>query len=177
MHVYHHPSAGLLGIFALQRPVLAARSSNKHLDEPCFETCEMTLSPTKFQESNVAGIDSYAPLPFRRALCENCLAQTSLYLCTSLYCTVTERNIGLDAENATCLTSHNKSLPSFDEITAGYNADKISRLQHLEQQEAYGIFEEVVLPSERYFGLVFDTLVRVIPLSHRNIPYSKNCSS
>lgn len=72
--------------------------------------------------------------------------------------------VGLNAQNSTCQLSRNATLPPFHIIVDRYTDDEISRLRRLDKAEAESglVLMEVVVPSERYFGLAFDTLVRIL---------------
>ncbi|RYP74410.1 hypothetical protein DL771_003077 [Monosporascus sp. 5C6A] len=132
----------------------AEASRRAPLEAPCFEACQWTLRPIRFNDS--AGT---APSPRVRA-CESLLGLTSLYLCAAVYCTAGERTAGLDYLNATCQTSARSPIPPFGDIVANRTDDDIARVRRLQQAEweDAAAFAEPVVPSDAFFGLAFDTL-------------------
>ncbi|RYP05445.1 hypothetical protein DL764_003794 [Monosporascus ibericus] len=124
------------------------------LEAPCFEACQWTLRPIRFNDS--AGT---SPSPRVRA-CESLLGLTSLYLCAAVYCTAGERIAGLDYLNATCQASVQSPIPPFDDVVANRTDDDIARVRRLRQAEWEDAvtFAEPVIPSDAFFGLAFDTL-------------------
>ncbi|RYP34632.1 hypothetical protein DL767_004192 [Monosporascus sp. MG133] len=132
----------------------AEASRRAPLEAPCFEACQWTLRPIRFNDS--AGT---SPSPRVRA-CESLLDLTSLYLCTAVYCTAGERTAGLDYLNATCQASARSPIPPFDDVAANHTDDDIARVRRLRQAEweDAATFAEPVIPSDAFFGLAFDTL-------------------
>ncbi|RYP91316.1 hypothetical protein DL770_002550 [Monosporascus sp. CRB-9-2] len=132
----------------------AEASRKAPLEAPCFEACQWTLRPIRFNDS--AGT---SPSPRVRA-CESLLDLTSLYLCAAVYCTAGERTAGLDYLNATCQASVRSPIPPFDDVVANHTDGDIAgvrRLQQAEWEDA-ATFAEPVIPSDAFFGLAFDTL-------------------
>ncbi|RYO96839.1 hypothetical protein DL765_011412 [Monosporascus sp. GIB2] len=132
----------------------AEASRRAPLEAPCFEACQWTLRPIRFNDG--AGT---SPSPRVRA-CESLLDLTSLYLCAAAYCTAGERTAGLDYLNATCQTSVGSPIPPWNDVVAndtdGYIA-RVRRLMQAEWEDA-ATFAEPVIPSDAFFGLAFDSL-------------------
>ena len=114
----------------------------------------MMLRPIKFTDS-----DGGVP---RVKQCRSELAIKSLYLCTKLYCLEENRVEGLDAQNLTCQTSLQVSLPPWD-IVANYTEDDLVRLTKFEEAEyeSGSVFSEAAIPSSHLFNLAYSTLVRM----------------
>ncbi|RYO80066.1 hypothetical protein DL766_008320 [Monosporascus sp. MC13-8B] len=132
----------------------AEASRRAPLEAPCFEACQWTLRPIRFNDS--AGT---SPSPRVRA-CESLLDLTSLYLCAAAYCTAGERTAGLDYLNATCQTSVRSPIPPWNDVVANDTDGYIMRVRRLMQAEweDAATFAEPVIPSDAFFGLAFDTL-------------------
>ncbi|RYP72046.1 hypothetical protein DL769_004533 [Monosporascus sp. CRB-8-3] len=132
----------------------AEASRRAPLEAPCFEACQWTLRPIRFNDG--AGM---SPSPKVRT-CESLLELTSLYLCAAVYCAAGERTAGLDYLNATCQTSVRSPIPPFDDVVANHTDDDIARVRRLRQDEweDAATFAEPVIPSDAFFGLAFDTL-------------------
>ncbi|KAI1078820.1 ferric reductase like transmembrane component [Whalleya microplaca] len=122
-------------------------------EAPCFEACQWSLRPVRFNDT--AGL---SPLPRVRS-CQSQLALASLYLCTAVYCTASERTAGLDAFNATCQISVQSSIPPFD-LIANWTDEDISNAKRLQKSEwdDAETFPGAVIASDLLFSLVFNTL-------------------
>ncbi len=135
-------------------PAGADDPSRHLLGAPCFEACQWTLRPVRFNDT--AGL---SPSPRVRS-CQSRLALTSLYLCTRVYCTDGERIAGLDVLNSTCQGSTQSPIPPFD-LVANYTDGDTSNVRRLQKDEwdDAALLPEAVIPSGEFFGLAFDTLV------------------
>ncbi|RFU33083.1 hypothetical protein B7463_g3217, partial [Scytalidium lignicola] len=134
--------------------IAAARASSGLRDAPCFEACQMTLRQVRFTDLDGAGANR------RIQACQSRLALTSLYLCSSVYCSVGERTAGLDAQNSTCRETVGLSILPFD-IIANYTEGDIAQLRRLSRDNYVAPIElaELAIPSEKFFDLAHDTLV------------------
>lgn len=118
----------------------------------CFSACQTSLQP-RFNDTG----------PDASALAQSCLSRLrsiSLYLCLELYCGGDHQTEGLSSLNRTCVDGVGSPLPSFD-VLANYTDEVVSRLRHLEREEAVytAVLGEVVIPSETLFALSYRTHV------------------
>ncbi|KAF4446879.1 hypothetical protein F53441_9510 [Fusarium austroafricanum] len=82
----------------------------------------------------------------------------SLYLCLDVYCMPGARDAGLGPYNETCREQAHIVLPPF-EVISNYTAEDIKRVTRFEKNETEGVtFREVAVPSEKWFGIWWDTL-------------------
>lgn len=117
-------------------------------DSVCFESCRSALLPLRFDD---------APAD-QAGICHSLKAIASLYLCLGIYCEESARSVGLDPLNRTC----DEALPSFD-LVANYtraDLDDVTRVE-LNQTKKVDPFTQVIVPSEAYFGVWWDTLVSI----------------
>jgi hypothetical protein len=70
------------------------------------------------------------------------------------------RDAGLTPFNETCREQAHIVLPPFG-VVSNYTAEDIEKIHRVEQNETEGatLFTEVVIPSETWFGIWWDTLV------------------
>ncbi|PCD20928.1 hypothetical protein FGRA07_05080 [Fusarium graminearum] len=83
----------------------------------------------------------------------------SLYLCLDVYCMPEARDAGLGPLNETCVEQAHIVLPPFS-IISNYTAEDKERIHRLERNETEPslTFGEVVIPSETWFGIWWDTM-------------------
>ncbi|CAG8953908.1 hypothetical protein HYFRA_00010869 [Hymenoscyphus fraxineus] len=133
--------------------LVSARASLQQ-DEYCFVACQQILRSVRF---NNTAPKTGQPWP----ACGNELEFTSLYLCNKLYCTDDERKRGIDGLNEKCRRFYNSTAPPYSLID-GFTGDEILELHHLEvgelNREAPSIYNEVLVPSKKLYGLAWDTL-------------------
>lgn len=119
----------------------------------CFESCSNALHSVHFDDMfwNQTGLNK---------TCHSLRAMTSLYLCLDMYCTVEAQEIGLVPLNKSCLEGTDTGIPPFSFIS-NWTDDAIAKIRRVEQDETKKsfTFREVVLPSDHYFKVWFETLV------------------
>ncbi|KAF4461294.1 ferric reductase Fre2p [Fusarium albosuccineum] len=131
---------------------IASAAEDRSPERVCYDACQACLFGVHFDDSlwNQTGWikTCYSPRYI-----------TSLYLCLDVYCMPGARAAGLDPLNQTCQDEAHIILPSFD-LISNYSAEDKAKIRRVEQNESGQefTFREVVLPSERYFGVWWDTL-------------------
>jgi hypothetical protein len=122
-------------------------------DEVCYDSCQACLKPVHFDETlwNQTGLlkPCYSP----RAI-------ISLYLCLEVYCKPGAQTAGLVPLNETCQERAHTVLPPFS-LISNYSAEDIAKVRRFELNETgqSHTFREVVIPSEHFFRVWWDTLV------------------
>lgn len=119
----------------------------------CYDTCYTCLKPVHFD-------DMLNGTNWQTKACYSPKAILSLYLCLDEYCTPGAREAGLIPLNRTCEEKAHILLPPFS-IVENEDREKVHRLERNET-EGENVFEEVVIPSEEWFGIWWDTLVRCL---------------
>ncbi|KAI1055609.1 hypothetical protein LB505_010009 [Fusarium chuoi] len=118
----------------------------------CYDACFACLKPVHFDDvlRNQTGFTK---------TCYSPKAIISLYLCLDVYCTPGAVEVGLGSYNETCREKAHIVLPPFD-LISNYTADDVKRVRRFEQNETDEgvLFREVVVPSEHWFGIWWDTL-------------------
>ncbi|KAI8674461.1 FAD-binding FR-type domain-containing protein [Fusarium keratoplasticum] len=121
-------------------------------DEVCYDSCQACLKPVHFDETlwNQTGLlkPCYSP----RAI-------ISLYLCLEVYCKPGARTVGLGPLNETCQERAHTVLPPFS-LISNYTVEDIAKVRRFELNETgqSHTFREVVIPSEHFFRVWWDTL-------------------
>ncbi|KAL0934847.1 ferric-chelate reductase [Colletotrichum truncatum] len=131
----------------------------------CFDACQNALRAPHFNDT--------APAKSKLVpTCQSMLHIKSMYLCVGLHCDSTLRVDGFHAVNETCQKFMNTSLPPF-EIISGYSEEDIAGLRRLPQEEAVDttVLNEVVLPTEEFWKLWFDSLDSVEYTYSRHYAY------
>lgn len=122
-------------------------------DEVCFDACQACLTPVHFDETlwNQTGLlkPCYSP----RAI-------ISLYLCLDVYCRPEALAAGLGPLNETCQEHAHTVLPPFS-LISNYSAEDVAGVRRFDLNETgkSHTFREVVIPSEHFFRVWWDTLV------------------
>ena len=133
--------------------VSSAQAKGDTEAEVCFGACENALQPVHFDDMlwNQTGLNK---------TCHSLRAMTSLYLCLEIYCMPKAREVGLRPLNQTCQDRTDTGIPPFSFIS-NYTSKDIAKIRRVERDETTKslTFYEVVLPSEKFFKLWWDTLV------------------
>ncbi|KAH7020980.1 ferric reductase like transmembrane component-domain-containing protein [Microdochium trichocladiopsis] len=162
-------AASVLLLASSPHLVNTAAAATVYRDAPCFEACQTTLRSIRFTDA------ATPPAPPGLRPCEGRLAASSLFLCATEYCTVTERTAGLAFVNETCHRKTGAWLPPLS-IIADYTDEDVARLHRFEREDLSGgkdlVFDEPVLPSETLLGLMHDTLAAWAAVWKKHLEYS-----
>ncbi|KAH6880783.1 ferric reductase like transmembrane component-domain-containing protein [Thelonectria olida] len=131
----------------------------------CFNACQTALAPLLFDDMlwNQTRLNK---------TCHSARGLSSLYLCLDVYCMPEARSAGLGPLNKTCQESAFTAIPPFD-VISNYTREDRDRLRRVELEEAKKphTWNEVVLPSEAYFGVWWDTLDSVAYVNYWHYHY------
>lgn len=135
--------------------ITSAQAEDRSPERVCYDSCYSSLKPVHFDDM------LHNQTNWMTKTCYSPKAIISLYLCLDEYCMSGARDAGLGPLNETCTEQAHIVLPPFS-IISEYTAKDKARIHRLERNETEGsiIFEEVVIPSETWFGIWWDTLVR-----------------
>ncbi|KAK6709899.1 hypothetical protein SNK05_004375 [Fusarium graminearum] len=143
--------SSLLTTLSLCAP--SAQAEDRSPERVCYDSCASALKPVHFDDmlsnqTNFMTITCYSPK-----------AILSLYLCLDVYCMPEARDAGLGPLNETCVEQAHIVLPPFS-IISNYTAEDKERIHRLERNETEPslTFGEVVIPSETWFGIWWDTM-------------------
>ncbi|KAF5019322.1 hypothetical protein F66182_8679 [Fusarium sp. NRRL 66182] len=143
----------------------ALAEQDRSPESVCYESCQASLRQVHFDDMlrNQTGFTK---------TCYSPRAILSLYLCLDVYCMPGARDVGLTPLNETCLEHAHLTLPPFD-VVSNYTAEDIDKIRRVERNESDGsvIFREIVVPSEHWFGIWWDTLDSVAYTYVRNDLY------
>lgn len=146
----------LIYLFLCSISLASARADLKE-DDFCFVACQQILHGVRFNGTNPKTGDPWSP-------CGNELEYASLYLCNKLFCADEERERGVEGVNEGCRRFSNATVPPYS-IIAGFTEEGIEKLHHLEVGElsrmAPRTYNEVLVPSEKLYGLAWGTLVSI----------------
>jgi hypothetical protein len=146
------PSLGAL-LINLSLWTLSLAAEDRSPERVCYDACFACLKPVHFDDvlRNQTGFTK---------TCYSPKAILSLYLCVDVYCTPGAREVGLGPYNETCREQAHIVLPPFD-VISNYTAEDVKGVRRFEQNETDEgvLFREVVVPSEHWFGIWWDTLV------------------
>ena len=143
--------SSLLTILSICPSLVSAEDRSP--ERVCYDTCYTCLKPVHFD-------DMLNGTNWLTKACYSPKAILSLYLCLDEYCTPGAREAGLTPLNKTCEEKAHIVLPPFSIVE---NEDR-ERVRRLERNETEGdkVFGEVVIPSKEWFGIWWDTLVRLL---------------
>lgn len=132
---------------------LSLAAEDRSPERVCYDACFACLKPVHFDDvlRNQTGFTK---------TCYSPKAILSLYLCIDVYCTPGAVEVGLGSYNETCREKAHIVLPPFD-VISNYTAEDVEGVRRFEQNETDEgvLFREVVVPSEHWFGIWWDTLV------------------
>ncbi|KAL4724421.1 hypothetical protein ACLX1H_009035 [Fusarium chlamydosporum] len=133
--------------------ITSAQAEDRSPERVCYDSCYSSLKPVHFDDM------LHNQTNWMTKTCYSPKAIISLYLCLDEYCMSGARDAGLGPLNETCTEQAHIVLPPF-RIISEYTAKDKARIHRLERNETEGsiIFEEVVIPSETWFGIWWDTL-------------------
>ncbi|GKU08506.1 unnamed protein product [Fusarium langsethiae] len=143
--------SSLLTILSLCAPF--AQAEDRSPERVCYDSCASSLKPVHFDDMLRNQTN------FMTKTCYSPKAILSLYLCLDVYCMVEAREAGLGPLNETCVEQAHIVLPPFS-IISNYTAEDKERIHRLERNETESsiTFGEVVIPSEIWFGIWWDTM-------------------
>lgn len=132
----------------------STQAEDRSPERVCYDSCFTCLKPVQFDDS----LRNHTN--FLTTLCYSPKAILSLYLCLDIYCMPGARDAGLTPFNDTCREQAHIVLPPFD-VISNYTAEDIKTIHRVEQNETEGatVFSDIVIPSETWFGIWWDTLV------------------
>ena len=143
--------SSLLTILSICPSLVSAEDRSP--ERVCYDTCYTCLKPVHFE-------DMLNGTNWLTKACYSPKAILSLYLCLDEYCTTGAREVGLTPLNKTCEEKAHIVLPPFS-IVDGEDKAGIHRLERNETKGGK-TFGEAVIPSKEWFGIWWDTLVRLL---------------